>query len=147
MNLPFSKITRRRVFLVFMTIIVSKIVHYEWQLHHKYNGNFSLTLDYHNPQDIITCTDFSIKVDGDLIYHTDSLGSCTNTFGIDSIFNVPIGINCIEYQSERIKFYHKEYIFNFLFVFGHVEISRGYPNDPLDVFESVRFSYFPFDLM
>lgn len=97
---PF-KIRLRSILLIFTAILISKLAHYEWFLCDKYDGNFILNFEYNGPLEDTTCVDFSIKVNGLVLFHTDSIGSCTNKYSINPILSLPTGVNCIVFRPHK----------------------------------------------
>jgi hypothetical protein len=133
-----NKSVSRGILAIFIAAFLAVFIQYELSLHYKHDENIHIYVEC-SPPDNMNCVDFTVKVNGKLMYHTDSIGACVNKYDKDIPLNVPKGINCIEYQSERLNFYHKEYVNNWLFIFSCVEISP--------TFNSARFSYFPIDLL
>jgi hypothetical protein len=142
-----SKVYYFTVILFVVSILL--VTCYQWSLYNKYNGNFLVYMELRTQYED-DCIDFTMKVNGIVLVHKDSIGWCSQKFSVDSIFRLPIGINCIEYSSQKLNLYHKEYIINLLFVSGYVEISHlndSYSIDRVGTKMETFFTYLQLGLM
>lgn len=137
-----------KILLFFFIGIVSIIVYYQISIYQKYKGNFLLHVEYSGGLNN-NCVDLLVKVNGKDIYKVDSLGWCNNKYSVDTILNLPLGINTIELSSPKLNLFYDDRIYNLFYMYASVEIVEHYGFNHTDSLKkiSVRYGYGRLELM
>ncbi len=112
---------RKKLALAFFLTSICTLLGYQIYQYNKYDGNFLFHMEYTGSLND-NCIDVSLSVNGKELYRVDSIGPCTNRYGVDTVLCLPIGINSIEVSSKKLNLMFQDTKLNLLYMFAHVDI-------------------------